>query len=389
MANQKPYFLNGDSERFFIGTSNMVLVRGYPATTPTAQQVRIFLYTERLRVLAPPFSLQTDKEIAANEITVGDQINDGHGYFVVRTVTNNNTSIKSLCYNHMKFNAESQRLSQKRSILILSFSSGGLGDLVFGAKLAKYILASFLDVDVTLIVRTFKEKEFLEEGGGFEQYESRYHIEGLIRDGDVIEDYHGSSLYNFKCDKEYHLLYLAPKTATGEGLRLTGNKSNKTYSNLSKNSYVLEEYNYNAPGVEGMRTGIPSPEDSPELGIFLNDHELMGRLPPELSLVLNKRPFSIAYFNLGNHQIWNTLPVGGRNCSNLRYLLGADQHITYRKNCYQLNLSLCFNDYVTDLCKIARTLSRDREPKTAKLVVLCRHGILDSLSEFLDDCELS
>jgi hypothetical protein len=267
----------------------------------------------------------------------------------------------SLCYNQGNFNQENNRAPFH--VLLVCFSVGGFGDIIFGIKFARYILNTFPTTHITfltgdnsnLILKAQKSALDFVEKALLSDYTNRVRVVAsrLLRYGNL-------AVRVIECHHVFRIMYVVPAVSRAQIL-LTGNYSAASYLNLHSNSYNFTEYNAPAAQFGAAQTGVPYNGEG-QLGILLSTDDELLPTPPLLDAVINRRPFSLAYFYTDKRNVDN---LAGTNPL--------------------LELSLCFLEYFTLIRKESVnyiSLSPNQNP--SGIAILCKHRMINNLADFIE-----
>lgn len=213
------------------------------------------------------------------------------------------------CYLGVKLGA-----NQNLNVILVVFEANGLGDLVFGAKFAEYLVVGWPSLHVTILTSneaqqgafSFIQKPLLSYldvtydtrlPPGDPNYRVQHRADGRI----TVINGGGRTSTTFYLNtndtgRTYHVLFVAPSLGMPPNIRISGQHSTTTTDYLRTNSYQFGEYNSGGPGSGDVLTGVPSASCRLEqVGLMLESFDTAYPLPAFLTSVLNGRTFSLFY----------------------------------------------------------------------------------------------
>ena len=212
------------------------------------------------------------------------------------------------CYLGSKLEA-----NQRLNVILVVFEANGLGDLVFGAKFAEYLVKGWPSLHVTILTSNesqedafrFVQKPLLSYldvtydtllDAADPNYRVQHHADGritVINGGGRVSD--AFYLDTGDTGKVYHVLFVTPSLGPPSNIVIYGPHSAATMDHLRTNCYQFGEYNSD-PDPEDVLTGVPSARCRFEqVGLMLESFDTAYPLPAFLTSVLNGRTFSLFY----------------------------------------------------------------------------------------------
>lgn len=282
------------------------------------------------------------------------------------------------CYLGAKLEAD-----QPLNVILVVFEANGLGDLVFGAKFAEYLVTGWPSLHVTILT----SNEYQPDAFRFVQqpllshidqtidtlldpadpnYKVQHHADGRITvingGGRTSDAFH---LNTDDTNRFYHILFVVPSLGPPSNIIIYGQHAAVTMDYLPTNSYQFGEYNSGGPGGEDVVTGVPSATcNFEQVGLMLESFDTAYPLPAFLTSVLNGRTFSLFYCYASefvNSQVNGPLMLFHNSTQNK---VG--------------NLILAMADYLENL----RAL-----PNTGQIVVVMKKGSRRAFTHFGDRVE--
>jgi hypothetical protein len=209
--------------------------------------------------------------------------------------------------------------NQPLNVILVVFEANGLGDLVFGAKFAEYLVTGWPSLHVTILT----SNEHQPDAFRFVQQPLLSHIDETIdtlldpadpnykvqhrADGRITVINGGgrtSDAFHLNTDdtnKFYHILFVVPSLGPPGNIIIYGQHARVTMDYLPTNSYQFGEYNSGGPGDEDVLTGVPSARcNFEQVGLMLESFDTAYPLPAFLTSVLNGRTFSLFYCYASN-----------------------------------------------------------------------------------------
>ena len=267
------------------------------------------------------------------------------------------------CYLGAKLEA-----NQPLNVILVVFEANGLGDLVFGAKFAEYLVTGWPSLHVTILTSDENQPDAF----SFVQQPLLSHIDETIdtlldptdpnykvqhRTGGRITVINGggrtSDAFHLNTDdtnKFYHILFVVPSLGPPDNIIIYGKHSRVTMNYLRTNSYQFGEYNSGGPGDKDVLTGVPSARcNFEQVGLMLESFDTAYPLPAFLTSVLNSRTFSLFYCYASNfvdsqvngplmlfhnqtqNKVGNLILAMARYLENLRALPNAGQIVVVMK----------------------------------------------------------
>lgn len=278
------------------------------------------------------------------------------------------------CYLGAKLEA-----NQPLNVILVVFEANGLGDLVFGAKFAEYLVTGWPSLHVTILTSNEHQPDafrFVQQPllsyldvtydtllpPGDPNYEVQHRADGRITvingGGRTTNAFH---LNTDDTNKSYHILFVVPSLGPPGNILIYGQHARvaQTMEYLSTNSYQFGEYN-SGPGGQDVLTGVPSARcNFEQVGLMLESFDTAYPLPAFLTSVLNGRTFSLFY------------------CYASQYVdsqVNGPHMLFNNPNQNKVgNLILAMYDYLKDL----RAL-----PNTGQIVVVMKQGSRQAFTRF-------
>ena len=218
------------------------------------------------------------------------------------------------CYLDTKLDA-----NQHLNVILVVFEANGLGDLVFGAKFAEYLVNQWPSLHVTILTSNESQPDafrFVQQpllsyidvtydtllGAADPDYRVQHRADGritVINGGGRTSD--AFYLNTDDTGRVYHVLFVAPSLVPPQNIIIYGQHSAATTDYLETNSYQFGEYNSGGPGGENVVTGVPSATCRFEqVGLMLESFDTAYPLPAFLTSVLEGRTFSLFYCYASN-----------------------------------------------------------------------------------------
>jgi hypothetical protein len=161
-----------------------------------------------------------------------------------------------------KYNQLSTKYNYVLKIAVAVNALNGFGDIIFSIKFVKYLIKTFINIEVIYIIDKLRGIQFVEN---LEEFDN---VSILFCDVEIVKDKEDSPyIYIIKSDKEIdcNILFISPKTSGQFQFKF------KNESDVLNNTYSLSEYNPFDKPTYKMGSSIETGIGTELAGLLLNN----------------------------------------------------------------------------------------------------------------------